>query len=82
MLKKRKREWLTKQQQKATERHQEPEINGGLSGIGKRNERRQRCEVRGERSQLQTATKINMTQPALHWRNKVSWRWSKFTEKR
>ncbi len=37
------------------------EIKRGLSGRRKRNEERQRCEVRGERAQLQTTTEINMT---------------------
>lgn len=58
-----------------------PEIKRGLSGRSKRNEERQRCEVGGERPQLQTTAEINMTQPAPHCRDKVILRWGKCTEK-
>lgn len=65
---------------KAATRSQEPEIKSSLSGRRRRTEERRRCEVRGERSQLQTDTKINTGRPALQRCGGVSCRPRGFTE--
>lgn len=58
------------------------EIKRGLSRSGKRNEERQRCEVRGERSRRETIIEINMTQPGPRRGEKVRRRGRKSAEER